>query len=111
MIWRQCIDSPWWLLYPKIRPATHDASIVHGGETHALNDAASEVAAFGSFLAAPAADGGEVLIDAVAGLGARTRPADPTHPLAQGLGYGALSAVSVPNEHRGSVLDHDVQSP
>ena len=37
----------------------------------------------------------QVIIDRLAGLGARTRPADPSHPLAAGLGYGALSCVAV----------------
>ena len=57
--------------------------------------AASELAVFGSFLAASPDDGGEVLINEVAGMGARTRPASASHPLAAGLGYGALSCVAV----------------
>ena len=35
-----------------------------------------------------------VLVDCLAGVGARTRPADPHHPLARSLGYGAIGAVA-----------------
>ena len=55
--------------------------------------ATSEVATFGVFLAARG--GGETLRNEVAGVGARTRPADPAHTHAAGLGYGALSCVQV----------------
>ena len=86
--------ASWFLLYPKVCPQTHDAAIVHGGGVHHLDDAAaSEIAAFGCHLTAPPADGGEAIIDRVAGFGARTRPVDSSHPLAGGLGYGALNCV------------------
>ena len=86
--------ASWFLLYPKVCPQTHDAAIVHGGDVHHLDDAAaSEIAAFGCHLTAPPADGGEAIIDRVAGFGARTRPVDSSHPLAGGLGYGALNCV------------------
>ena len=90
--------ADWFVLYPKMRPIEHDATIVHEGSLHSLRAdaaAASELAVFGSFLAASPADGGKVLIDEVAGMGARTRPASASHPLATGLGYGALSCVAV----------------
>ena len=64
-------------------------------------DAASELAAFGAYLSAPPDDGAAVLIDTVAGLGARTRPAEASHPLASGLGYGALSCVAVAGDEGG----------
>ena len=87
--------AAWFLLYPKVRSVVHDASIVHAGEVHQLSNAAtSEVAVFGAYLTAPPADGGEVLINEAAGLGVRTRPADRSHPLAAGLGYGALSCAA-----------------
>ena len=35
-----------------------------------------------------------VLVDCLAGVGARTRPADPHHPLARSLGYGAIGAIA-----------------
>ena len=99
---RQVLASPaaaWFLLYPKVTPQPHNAHIVHDGGVHQFDmddtPAASEVAAYGTYLSAPLDDGGEVLVDACAGLGARTRPADPAHPLAAGLGYGALSCVAV----------------
>ena len=91
--------AEWFVLYPKLRPIEHDATIVHDGKLHSLHEdadaAASELAVFGSFLAASPDDGGEVLINEVAGMGARTRPASASHPLAAGLGYGALSCVAV----------------
>ena len=53
----------------------------------------SEVATFGVFVSS--SGGGEELRNEAAGVGARTRPADPAHPHATGLGYGALSCVQV----------------
>ena len=86
--------AEWFLLYPKVRPQTHSACIIHHGELQHIAEATSEVAAFGSFLATAQVDGNETLIDETAGFGARTRPADPTHLLAAGLGYGALNCVA-----------------
>lgn len=111
-----------YLLYRKLRPATHEAEVhTPAGETLRLGGgsavdrdgamgggggggavdcggggggaATSEVATFGVFLAANG--GGEVLRNEAAGVGARTRPADPGHPLAAELGYGALSCVQL----------------
>ena len=95
-----------YLLYRKVRPATHEA-VVHtptgdalalggdgdGGGGDGGGGATSEVATFGVFLSSRG--GGEELRNQAAGVGARTRPADPAHPHSAGLGYGALSCVQV----------------
>jgi len=81
-----------YLLYDKIVSRTHASAIVHNGavEQLAAAEGASEVAAFGCYLD----DGnGHTLVDELAGFGARTRPVSGAHPLARGLGYGALNAV------------------
>ena len=70
-----------------------DALAFTGGDGGGAGAATSEVATFGVFLAARG--GGETLRNEVAGVGARTRPADPAHTHAAGLGYGALSCVHV----------------
>lgn len=103
----RCTGDPvaaWTLLYPKVEPARHDATLVHAGVVHELRRAAvSEVASYGAFLATPAAGPceeagrvgvGDVLLNVNAGLGARTRPAETDHPLSAELGYGAISAVA-----------------
>ena len=64
-----------------------------GGSDGGGGGATSEVATFGVFLSSRG--GGEELRNEAAGVGARTRPADPAHPHATGLGYGALSCVQV----------------
>ena len=64
-----------------------------GGGGGGGGGATSEVATFGVFLSSRG--GGEELRNEAAGVGARTRPADPAHPHATGLGYGALSCVQV----------------
>lgn len=82
----------WYLLFRKVALRPHEAEIVHNGTVQHLSatEAASEVAAFGCYLDDGA---GNVIMDRVAGFGARTRPTQSTHPLAAALGYGALNAV------------------
>ena len=62
-----------------------------GGDGGGGGGATSEVATFGVFLSSRG--GGEELRNEAAGVGARTRPADPAHPHSAGLGYGAHSAA------------------
>ena len=50
----------------------------------------SEVASYGAFVADAS---GSVLTNVHAGFGVRTRPADPSHPLAPSIGFGALSCA------------------
>ena len=95
------VDATHYVMYPKVDASVHEARIVHASRVVTLR-AVAEVCAFGAYLTAPPADGGgggggggEVLINAVAGFGARTRPADATHNLAAELGYGALSGCAV----------------
>ena len=81
-----------YVAYPRVNPAVHEAAVVIDGETHALERAVSEIAAYGVF----AADAdGRVLSNSYAGCGARTRPANPRHPLSAILGYGALSTCEL----------------
>jgi hypothetical protein len=83
----------WYLLYRKLKPVIHDATVVKvDGTTSELNAAVSELAAYGAFLR-PAGQS-TPLYNACAGVAARTRPADPNHALCSTLGYGALSCVT-----------------
>lgn len=78
------------ILYERIEPRTHDATIFHREEEHNCT-AVSEVATYGAYLST--ASRAPPLVDAFAGVGARTRPQDSSHPLAAALGYGAIGAV------------------
>ena len=77
-----------YVAYERVTPAVEDAAVVVDGNTLVIDEALSEVAAYGVFAADAS---GRVLVNAHAGCGARIRPADPHHPLAAALGYGALS--------------------
>uniref|UniRef100_A0A7S4ES15 Glutathione synthase n=1 Tax=Chrysotila carterae TaxID=13221 RepID=A0A7S4ES15_CHRCT len=82
----------WYVCYPRVRPAAHDAQIVHNGDVHSLDQqAVSEVATFGAYFST---ESSAPRTDLVAGMGARTRQATPSSELARALGYGALSCVS-----------------
>ncbi|KAL1523805.1 hypothetical protein AB1Y20_018727 [Prymnesium parvum] len=87
-----------YMLYRKIRPRTHHAEVVvHASEVHELQGSAvSEVASFGAFVAD---ETGRVIMNELAGFGARTRPSESDHPLAKSLGYGALTCVAESLEH------------
>ena len=82
------------VLSRKISPLTHAAELAPppaGAVVH-VDAAVSELASFGAFLAgAEAFAEGDALVNACAGVGARTRPAASDHPRAKEIGYGALS--------------------
>ena len=82
------------MLSRKISPLTHAAELAPppaGADLH-VDAAVSELASFGAFLAgAEAFAEGDALVNACAGVGARTRPAAAHHPRAKEIGYGALS--------------------
>lgn len=82
----------WHLLYRKLSPRTHSATVRHvDGAEWEVEGAESEVGVYGAYLALP---GEEAMLNASAGVAARTRPADAGHALAAQLGYGAISAVA-----------------
>ena len=88
-----------YVLYRKVSPMTHDATVMHESGEYRLereheHPAMSELATFGAYLSASQCGGGDApLVNRLAGMGARTRPARPDHPLSKGLGYGAISCV------------------
>lgn len=79
-----------YIVFRRIESCRHPATIVLEGRPHELAQAASEVATYGAFLAAP---DGRVLVNDAAGMGVRTRPASRQHELSDALGYGAVNCV------------------
>jgi hypothetical protein len=104
---RQLLDDErtreWYLLYRRLAPVTHRATIRHTDSSiHELQHAVSEIAVYGAYLTTP--EESEPMINLSAGVAARTRPAMPVpvpvgapaeDALSRALGYGALSCVAV----------------
>lgn len=80
-----------YIIYRKISPRKHSAVLAHENEVHELDcNAVSEVATYGSYLSDSSS---KVLLNELAGVGARTRAASYAHPISKDLGYGAVSGV------------------
>ena len=84
-----------YILYRKISPRKHSTVLAHESELCKLDGTAvSEVATYGAYLMDPTSG---VLVNKLAGVGARTRVENSSHPLAKPLGYGGVSGVQLIN--------------
>jgi hypothetical protein len=84
-----------YILYRKIHGRRHDAVLAHESDLHRLDHglAVSEVATYGAYLSLAGQENSAIIVNCLAGLGARTRVCSRDHPIAQVLGYGAVSGV------------------